>query len=115
MTKIAKTEDGRILFYCNGCENLHGVDNKWDFNGDFEKPTINPSILVTGTRHLTDEEYQAILSGKEIGDKSFVCHSFVRYGKIQYLSDSTHHLAGQAVDLIDEKSWFEEDLKLIKE
>lgn len=29
----------------------------------------------------------------------FVCHSFVTDGRIQFLSDCTHSLAGQTVDL----------------
>jgi hypothetical protein len=33
------------------------------------------------------------------GDKNFVCHSFVRNGKIEYLSDCTHNLAGKTVDI----------------
>jgi hypothetical protein len=28
-----------------------------------------------------------------------VCHSFVVDGRIQFLGDCTHHLAGQTVDL----------------
>jgi hypothetical protein len=28
-----------------------------------------------------------------------VCHSFVRDGRIEFLSDSTHHLSGQTVEL----------------
>ena len=28
-----------------------------------------------------------------------VCHSFVRAGRIEFLHDSTHHLACQSVDL----------------
>jgi len=30
-----------------------------------------------------------------------ICHSFITDGKIQFLSDCTHHLAGQTVDLND--------------
>ena len=30
-----------------------------------------------------------------------VCHSFVTNGRIQYLGDCTHKLAGQTVDLPD--------------
>jgi len=28
-----------------------------------------------------------------------ICHSFIRDGKIQFLGDCTHALAGQTVDL----------------
>ena len=30
-----------------------------------------------------------------------VCHTFVTDGRIQYLGDCTHALAGQTVDMID--------------
>lgn len=51
----------------------------WSFNGDFEKPTFRPSML-----NLTTGE-----------------HFFVTDGKIQYLSDCRHSMAGQTVDMVD--------------
>lgn len=58
---------------------------QWTFNGDLERPTFTPSIeagwTVDGVR--TPE----------------VCHSYVTNGRIQYLGDCTHELAGQTVDL----------------
>ena len=57
----------------------------WAFNGDVERPTVNPSILVT-TR---------------FPDHTKICHSFIRDGRIQFLSDSTHQLAGKTVELPD--------------
>jgi hypothetical protein len=55
----------------------------WMWNRDTEKPTITPSILTNGS------------------DTMPRCHSFVTDGKIQFLSDCTHALAGQTVDLLD--------------
>ena len=55
----------------------------WHWDGDTERPTINPSILTTG------------------GEGMPRCHSFVRDGRIQFLSDCDHELAGQTVDLLD--------------
>jgi hypothetical protein len=52
----------------------------WGFNGDCDKPTISPSLLCKS--HIT-------------------CHSFIVDGKIQFLSDCTHKLAGQTVDIPD--------------
>jgi hypothetical protein len=59
----------------------------WGFNGDLERPTFTPSILSRTPR------------GE--GKPDFVCHSFVRDGRIQFLNDCTHALAGQTVDLPD--------------
>lgn len=82
------------MFWCPGCKCYHGVwtttrnDNHaiWGFNGDVNKPTFTPSILIQG--HLG-------------GDNYGVCHSFVKDGKIQYLNDCTHELAGQTVEMED--------------
>jgi hypothetical protein len=79
-------------FRCLGCEDEHVIPTKphaqgWDFNGDEERPTFSPSILV-----------HAIVTtdGRTITPR---CHSFVRDGRIEYLGDCTHILAGQTVDL----------------
>ena len=58
----------------------------WAWNGSEEMPTISPSVLVTGVRGDTGEE-------------ALRCHSFVREGRIEYLSDCLHEMAGKTVDL----------------
>ena len=95
MAKVIKIENqkGIYAFWCEGCQCSHFIavaDNDqnfpvWSFNGDMEKPTVSPSILVKSTDNGVPT----------------VCHSFIRNGKIQYLSDCTHKLAGQTVDLRD--------------
>jgi len=81
-------------FFCPGCGCEHGIFTEkhnslnaiWSFNGDINRPTFSPSILVKWTRTLD-------------GVTDFVCHSFVKDGMIQYLGDCTHHMAGQTVEL----------------
>jgi hypothetical protein len=114
--KLTKVSDGRYLFYCEGCKELHGVTDSWQFNHSFEQPTFSPSILVRGTR-LTDKGLADLevwekagypnRNGEPFDSIPTVCHSFVKDGKIQYLNDSTHDLLGQTVDLLDEDLWFE--------
>jgi hypothetical protein len=53
----------------------------WKWNGDVLKPTLSPSLLT-----WTDDVR---------------CHSFIREGRIQFLQDCSHELAGQTVDLLD--------------
>lgn len=53
----------------------------WTWNGDTETPTIKPSILTS------------------CGNS--VCHSWVNDGKVQFLNDCTHSLAGQTIDLLE--------------
>ena len=64
-------------------------DSRWRFNGDFEKPTFSPSMLMTYDGHENPET-------GHVRD-----HFFVRDGKIQYLSDCNHNMAGKTVDMIE--------------
>lgn len=88
-------EEKRIgyVFFCLGCDRHHRIPTQdandgqrcfWDFNGNMDKPTFTPSIFVHGK------------GASEVGHE---CHSFVTDGKIQYLGDCTHHLAGQTIEL----------------
>lgn len=71
---------------------------KWGFNGNAEKPTITPSVLTWGDPNPNaDPEHDP--TGKY--RNGWRCHSFVTDGRIQFLTDCTHALAGQTVDLPD--------------
>lgn len=97
MKKLEDIGEGQLLFNCPGCKEPHSFNiepgpngvggNKpvWQFNGDMEKPTFSPSLLVRWTYGENREPR--------------VCHSFVTDGMIQFLSDCTHTLAGQTVPL----------------
>lgn len=93
--KFKKIGDEYVSFYCPGCAEEHNIPVKphaqgWDFNGDYEKPTLAPSILRYA-HDATAEDGQFYTT--------FRCHSFVRDGKIEFLSDCTHPLANKTVDL----------------
>lgn len=76
------------LFECPGCGTSHMPEpGTWSFNDDMERPTFTPSIKVTWTMGPEHTEH--------------VCHSHVTDGRIQFIADSTHDLAGQTVDLPD--------------
>lgn len=72
-----------LAFRCPGCNTVHRIDSTWAWNGDSEKPTVSPSILILGgldgTKHI--------------------CHSIIHSGRIHFLDDCEHMLAGQVVDL----------------
>lgn len=96
------------MFWCPGCDGAHqvgvgtGDGPRWGYNGNPEKPTFSPSVLVRCTVPLTDEQHAAWMVGGELPTPvPFVCHSFVREGRIEFLGDCTHALAGQTVDLPD--------------
>jgi hypothetical protein len=84
----AELRNGQVWFWCAGCETHHAITpGRWTWNDDTERPTFSPSVLVT---------YEF---GSDRAPK--LCHSFVRDGRIQYLTDCTHALAGQTVPLED--------------
>jgi hypothetical protein len=96
-----RAEGDRVLFWCPGCDDAHAIGygpGGWTWNGDLEKPTFTPSVKVTGTQWAPGEGFHKpqhhVAAGKPI-----VCHSFVTDGRISFLGDSTHTLAGQTVDL----------------
>lgn len=80
--------DGRpaVMFKCPGCKYPHllhvdsGPSPAWTWNGSLTRPTLTPSILG-----------DSLPRGR--------CHSFVRDGRIQFLADCQHELAGKTVDL----------------
>lgn len=114
------------MIMCPACGNGHlfntvpgdnGVGQKkpvWKFvNGDVEQPTFRASMLVTSVAMPAvdpktgdypkgpDGEYLRDATGRIAGVKDTVCHSFVTGGRIEFLKDCTHKLAGQTVDLPD--------------
>jgi len=102
-SKLRSGKDGRISFRCPGCGWVHslpvgdGPHPRWSYNGDAEKPTFRPSILATHWEPSDlPEEFDDTSK-----DVKHVCHSFVTDGRIQFLGDCTHALAGQTVDLPD--------------
>jgi hypothetical protein len=96
------------IFFCPGCESRHNIGEGWTFNGDYERPTFTPSVLVRSGHYTEGHQvdtcwctYNAAHPDDPAPFACFVCHSYVTDGKIQFLSDCTHALAGQTVDLPD--------------
>ncbi len=108
-----RTMSDSIAFFCIGCNELHiirisGID-PWEFNGDYDRPTFKPSIKVSGKEWPTDEQCKALGRGEKINLKDHICHSYVTNGQIEYLSDSTHHLKGQTVDIPELPEWLTDE------
>ena len=80
--------------YCSGCEEYHIIYNSWQFNGDYDRPTFSPSLLVNGYSEKHQQDY--------------TCHSFITDGNWQYLSDCSHDLKGQVAPLRIEDDTVEE-------
>ncbi|MCW2239237.1 DUF6527 family protein [Azospirillum canadense] len=91
LSKILRSvEGGGLMFWCPGCDGAHmvrvgdGPGPRWGYNGNPDAPTFTPSILVNAGR---------------LNPMAHVCHSFVTDGRIQFLNDCTHHLAGQTAEI----------------
>ena len=92
-------------WWCPGCDSNHVVPtdgpNAWSFDENWEAPTLSPSVLVHSHKTLIDN----MLEGDALTAPSNItatpqCHCFIRAGRIEYLADSTHGLAGQTVDMV---------------
>lgn len=77
-----------IIPECPGCGMPHTMPvstietrDTWGWNGSVDNPTLTPSILSIGN-----------------GDVKR-CHSFLKDGKMQFLSDCEHELKGKTIDL----------------
>jgi hypothetical protein len=102
MSKVRTYQNGdkitRMIF-CPACQQAHAVNDSWTFNGDMDKPTFSPSLLVHGHKDISDDEHAKIMRGEHVELIPLICHSFVKDGKIQFLGDCTHEMAGKTVDL----------------
>lgn len=110
LSKILRSvEGGGLMFWCPGCDGAHmvrvgeGSGPRWGYNGNPERPTFSPSILVRRhtwvppvTAKNMAEYKQNPWQQNEVVE---ICHSFVTDGCIQFLGDCTHSLAGQTVDI----------------
>ena len=77
------------------CRTHHPYDSgRWTFNGDFDKPTFRESMLIKRRARQNSK-------GEDVS--TYICHSYVTDGFIQYLPDCTHELKGQTVELEREK------------
>lgn len=75
---LAETSE-RIWFRCPACGFPHGVTADWNFDWNAESPTFRPSVKVEWENNI--------------------CHSYVTAGRIEFLSDCTHAMAGSTVEL----------------
>jgi uncharacterized protein DUF6527 len=112
LSKILRQAEGGVLtFFCPGCKDWHSVDPKrWTWNGDAERPTFNPSLLVRSGHYIPGHagtcwcdyhrEAERGTPGYDLpAPTCYVCHSFIRDGQIQFLGDCTHSLAGQTAPI----------------
>jgi hypothetical protein len=110
---LRRRPDGRLSFWCPGCQAAHdvsvGIGGAWDWNGDAERPTFSPSLLMRQGHYAYSGEprehcwctYNRDHPLKPAPFSCQQCHSFVRDGQIEFLSDCSHDLAGKTVPIPD--------------
>lgn len=88
-----KGEQPHVSVYCPGCKRPHTLrvrptdtSPSWEFDGNLDLPTIRPSIHANPPGQYHIHQFP-------------ICHSWVTAGRIEYLSDTTHALSGQTIDL----------------
>lgn len=90
---LRNTEDG-VAHYCIACRGLHNFSIKrpnhlaqrWTWNGHIVAPTFFPSMHII-TRHLHDRKFMQS------------CHYWIRGGRVEFLKDCTHSMAGVTISL----------------
>lgn len=75
---------GVWLIYSPADDEYVPFDDRWTFNGDLEKPTFRPSMLLNANMPNRKRN-----------------HFFVTDGKIEYLSDCEHDMAGMTIDMVE--------------
>lgn len=81
----------------------------WHFNGDYERPTLSPSVNVKAGHYAdgrSDPDSCWCTYYEQHPEESkdfacFICHFFLREGVVEYLGDCTHSMACQKVELPD--------------
>lgn len=112
MSDKIQVRDDLVTFFCPGCNMQHhisvgeGDGPRWNWNGSKERPTFTPSVLVRNghfAHGAKDKDcwcdYHRNNPDSDINFKCVLCHTFITDGKIQYLDDCSHELAGQTIDL----------------
>lgn len=100
-----------LQFKCPGCDDWHSIyvadgmrqGPSWKWNGNLERPSFQPSLLVRSGHHVDGKHPCWCDYRKEHPEKNaptcYICHSFITDGRIQFLSDCTHSMAGQTIEL----------------
>ena len=117
MAKFHETRKGVFVFHCPGCGDVHTIHTArsgaqhprcWEFNSDIDNPTVSPSLLVRSGHYINEWKIERCWCEykKEHPEETglptcYRCHSFIREGKIQFLSDCSHELKGQTVIIPD--------------
>lgn len=109
-----------VMVWCPGCDCLHrmnvsteGLPDEghvvWEWNRALDETiSFEPSILVHGSVFLHSDGTQCTdwhEDYKTVEHTQGVCHSFLRNGIWDFLTDSRHKLSGQKVLVVPLPDW----------
>jgi hypothetical protein len=80
---------GGWVFTCPGCKKEHWYDTRWKFDGNFEKPSFSPSLLVYPNKTAKQPR----------------CHLWITNGIIRFFDDCDHELKNQTVPMVELLDW----------
>ena len=94
-----------FLFWCLGCGYGHvywcgpgfSHPQRWEFNGNYAKPTFTPSLR--SFVRVTEEDEQGNL--KDTGREKTLCHLHITDGELRYCGDNPHAMNGKTVPMQD--------------
>lgn len=112
LRSVEGSTEQRLVYWCQGCEDTHQVRinaagrPSWTWDGNAENPTFEPSVLTTqghyvGGGKVGDSGCTCLETFEDYDFKCYRCHTFIRGGMVQFLSDCTHKFAGQTLPLPD--------------
>lgn len=99
-----------LRFWCPACDESHVIrvagGDPWTWNGDVERPTIQPSVKCEHYKLSAEGEAmidrgEKVPPGERYPGSDYCCHSVITDGQIQFCGDCTHPLANQTVPLPD--------------
>ena len=90
--------NGYLMHWCPGCKSLHlymvnsgEPGRNWSYNGNHEKPSFSPSMLINQ------------------GQPGKTCHYFLTDGMLQYCSDTDAHGIKGTVPLPELPEWLQQE------
>lgn len=91
VSKVLRKATDHYFWFCPGCKEIHGVPvPRWTFDGNVDAPSFSPSV-----RHYE-------LENKELGiPEKTTCHYWVKEGRLEFVGDSDHELAGKTVPMVE--------------
>lgn len=106
MAKLLIEDGGRYSFHCPGCGHPHvyftdKAHSKivWKFNGNLDKPSFTPSLMNKWGKNADPKWIEP--NEPSTTGWSGQCHLWITDGIINYAKDSTHHLAGEHIPMVD--------------